>query len=293
MEIGFSHCGIAPAHSLDSAKLQFERSIEEGYHAEMHFLERDVEKRFDPEQLLSHCQSVIVVALDYRIAEQPQSDRYRTARFTWVEDYHVLVKDALTLLVEKIQQILPEAHCRITVDSSCISEKQWAAEAGVGCYGKNGLIHNSSGSFFVLGTVLADFQVDSYDKPMFSDCADCRLCVEYCPANALSDPYRVDARRCYAYHTIENKNPDNEVLANAPRVFGCDACQEICPKNKKNDLKSPKILKSSLFLRLQNREVENLTKEAFLSNFGNTAIARRKYERFQKAIAAKMTDIQE
>lgn len=292
-EAGFSHCGIAPAHPLPSAQKRFSDAIANGFHANMAFLERQVDKRFDPQLLLPNCQSVIVVTFPYLIEEEPQSDKYRTARYTWIEDYHTLVKRLLDEVVDQMKTEIPDIQCLVTVDSSCISEKNWAVEAGVGCYGKNGLIHNEQGSFFVIGTILADKPTDFYDSPVASDCANCSLCVDACPANALSKPFRVDARRCFAYHTIENKNPDNKTLEQSPLIFGCDVCQEVCPKNKKNALKAPKITKSSLFLHLQNQEVENLSKDDFETFFGDTAIARRKYERLMLAVAAKNADIQE
>lgn len=285
-DAGFAHVGIARAHALTDAEAQFLDAIGEGRHADMHFLERDVHKRFNPTELLPDCHSVIVAALDYRIPEQPASDKYRTARYTWIEDYHVLVKRLLQEVVDKMKSADNHIECRITVDSSCISEKNWAVEAGVGCYGKNGLVHNDDGSYFVFGTILTNCEFDTYDSPKKSDCGDCMLCVNSCPAHALL-PYKVDANKCFAYQTVENKNTDNEIFIDAPLVFGCDRCQEVCPKNKKNISQRPNVLKSSLFLRLQNEEMENLSPEDFKTYFGNTALARRKYDRFSRAIHAK------
>lgn len=284
--VGFSACGIASARKLTKAEELFRRSLELGYQADMHFLERDIEKRFDPQELLPGCRSVIVVTYNYLCDVEPASDRYRTARYTWIEDYHTLVKRMLEEMVAEMQRV-GECQCRVTVDSSCISEKNWAVEAGVACYGKNGLVHNDHGSFFVIGTILSDVTFDSYDFPLESDCGECRFCVEKCPAKALDTPYRVDARRCFAYHTVENKNPDTEIIEEAPLLFGCDVCQEVCPKNKKKFPNLTNVSKSSVFLRLQNQGFENLSKEEFKTCFGNTAIARRKYERLYRAITIK------
>lgn len=285
LALGFSHCGIAQAHTLVAERERFEHALSEGRHAGMRFLERDVERRFDPSGLLPNCRSVIVVLYNYMVKEEPVSDRYRTARYTWVEDYHPALSAMLEQLAEKLH-IAPD-HYRITVDSSCISEKNWAAAAGVGCYGKNGLIHNEEGSFFFIGILLTDFAVDNYDTFRNSDCGTCRICQDACPAKALQTPYSVDARRCFSYHTVENKIVDNESVKSSPLLFGCDICQEVCPKNKKMQPPSTSVLKSSLFLRLQNQEMENLSEEDFQHYFGNTAIARRKYQRFYRAIELK------
>jgi len=285
--LGFMQCGIAPAHALNESQSLFEQSLEEGLHAEMHFLEREVSQRFNPESLLEGCQSVIVVTWSYLTDAQPASDLYRTARYTWVEDYHQVVRRELQPLADYVAQLVPDAKCRITVDSSRISEKQWAVQSGVGCIGKNGLIHNESGSFFVLGVLLTTARVDAYDSPKMSDCGDCNICVQSCPAHALDTPYRVDARRCFAYQTVENKMVEDSVLERSPLVFGCDICQEKCPRNKKNLQKVLKMSKSSVFLRLQNRDFENLTQDEFKTYFGETAIARRTYKRFYHAIEIK------
>lgn len=284
LEAGFVQSGIAQAHPLKESELLFREALDEGRHAELHFLERDIESRFDPEHLLPGCRSVLVVLYNYIIEEQPAGDKYLTARYTWIEDYHVLVKRQLQQVVDRVTQHFPGVHCRITVDSSCISEKSWAAEAGVGCYGKNGLIHNENGSFFVIGTVLMDCAVEKYDSFRNSDCGTCRLCIDNCPAKALERPYCVDARKCFAYHTVENKMPDDKLLEKAPLLYGCDVCQEVCPKNHKKAVMESEQPKTSLFLRLQNGQLENLSKEDFKYYFGNTAIARRKYDRFYHAI---------
>lgn len=290
-ELGFSHCGIARSRNLKDAQSLFEDALQEGRHADMRFLERDIDKRFNPAALLSECQSVIVVAYNYLVEEEPMSDKYRTARYTWIEDYHTLLKGMLEEMVRKIST-MGECRCRITVDSSCISEKNWAVEAGIGCYGKNGLIHNEDGSFLVLGTILTDFVCDAYDSVREPDCGDCRICVEKCPAGALSTPYRVDARKCFSYHTVENKIPEDEVVAKAPLVYGCDVCQEVCPRNFKKRTNVSDQPKTSLFLRLQNEQFENLSKENFKRYFGNTAIARRKYDRFFRAIQIRKNETQ-
>lgn len=285
---GFSRCGVARAQSLTDARSRFAQALMDKRHADMHFLEREVEKRFDPALLLEECKSVVVLLYNYRMAATPASDRYRTARYTWIEeDYHTLLKRLANPLVDDIQRQRPDTHCRITVDGSCISEKNWAQQAGVGCYGKNGLIHNDDGSFFLIATILVDAEFDEYDEESSSDCGDCHLCMDACPAKAITAPYQVDARKCFSYQTVENKVPDDEVLKNAPLIFGCDVCQEVCPKNNKMRQPLSDNPKTSLFLHLQNQQYESLTKEDFKRYFGNTAIARRKYDRFMRAIRIK------
>ena len=287
-ECGFQDCGIARSRPLDEAEVQFRESLSMGCHAGMRFLERDVEGRFNPASLLPGCKSVVVVAYNYLTDTTPKSDRYLFARYTWIQDYHVLVKNLLQQLADKIVSVWPSMKYRITVDSSAISEKRWAVEAGVGCMGKNGLVHNSHGSFFVLGTLLIDRFCDVYDDSLpKSDCGNCDLCVKSCPVNALETPFRVDAQRCVAYHNTENKTPNYSELATGKYLFGCDICQEVCPKNKKKSANPSNISKKSLFLPLENDDLESLSETDFKRYFSDTSILRRKYARFRSLIEEK------
>jgi epoxyqueuosine reductase len=287
-EVGFQDCGIARARVLVEAEEDFRHSIDGGLHAEMHYLERNIDNRFNPESLLPNCKSVVVVTYNYLTEAQPKSDCYRTARYTWIQDYHILVKNLLEQLADKVLEVCPAAKIRATVDSSAISEKRWAMEAGVGYMGKNGLIHNQHGSFFVIGILLMDQFCDKYDESLRkSDCGSCDICVKSCPVNALETPFQVDARRCVSYHNTEDKQPNYKELADNKYVFGCDICQEVCPRNKKKNPNPLNISKNSLFLPLENDELESLSETDFKHYFSETSILRRKYERFRSLIEAK------
>lgn len=287
-EVGFQDCGIARARVLAEAETEFLHSVEHGYHAEMHYLERNVDGRFNPESLLSGCKSVIVVTYNYLTDSEPKSDKYRTARYTWIQDYHILVKDLLEKLAAMILNGYPTVKYRTTVDSSAISEKRWAVEAGVGCMGKNGLVHNDNGSFFVIGTLLVDWFCDQYDPSLpKSDCGECDICIRSCPVNALETPFRVDARRCVSYHNTEDKMPNYNELALQKYLFGCDVCQEVCPRNKKKFPNPLNESKKSLFLPLENDGWKSLSETDFKHYFSDTSILRRKYVRFRSLIEAK------
>ena len=287
-EVGFQDCGIARARVLVEAEKEFRQSIEKDYQADMHYLERNIDNRFNPETLLPDCKSVIVVTYNYLTDNHPKSDRYQFARYTWIQDYHILVKNLLEQLAEKLVDNCPSIRYRATVDSSAISEKRWAMEAGVGCLGKNGLIHNRHGSFFVIGILLVDRFCDEYDQSLLkSDCGSCEICVKSCPVNALETPFQVDARRCVSYHNTEDKSPDYNELASNKYVFGCDICQEVCPRNKKKKSNPLNISKNSLFLPLENNDLETLSETDFKRYFSDTSILRRKYARFRSLIEAK------
>ena len=286
--VGFQDCGIARARVLSEAEEEFRHSIDNAYHADMHYLERNIDNRFNPDTLLSGCKSVIVLTYNYLTDDRPKSDRYQLARYTWIQDYHVLVKNLLDDLAEKIVNNYPLVKYRVTVDSSAIAEKRWAMEAGVGYMGKNGLIHNKNGSFFVIGILLVDQFCDIYDESLpKSDCGKCEICVKSCPVNALETPFQVDARRCVSYHNTEDKMPNYSELALQKYIFGCDICQEVCPHNKKKNVNPLNVSKNSLFLPLKNDDLEALSEADFKHYFSNTSILRRKYERFRSLIEAK------
>ena len=286
--VGFQDCGIARARVLSEAEEEFRHSIDNAYHADMHYLERNIDNRFNPNTLLSGCKSVIVLTYNYLTDDRPKSDRYQLARYTWIQDYHVLVKNLLDDLAEKIVNNYPSVKYMVTVDSSAIAEKRWAMEAGVGYMGKNGLIHNKNGSFFVIGILLVDQFCDIYDESLpKSDCGKCEICVKSCPVNALETPFQVDARRCVSYHNTEDKIPNYSELASQKYIFGCDICQEVCPHNKKKNVNPLNVSKNSLFLPLKNDDLEALSEADFKHYFSNTSILRRKYERFRSLIEAK------
>ncbi|MBQ5993647.1 MAG: tRNA epoxyqueuosine(34) reductase QueG [Bacteroidales bacterium] len=287
-KVGFQDCGIARARVLSEAEAEFRHSIDNAYHADMHYLERDIDNRFNPESLLPNCKSVVVVTYNYLTDSEPESDKYHTARYTWIQDYHILVKNLLEQLAEDILKDYPTVKYRTTVDSSAISEKRWAMEAGVGRMGKNGLIHNQHGSFFVIGVLLVDQFCDIYDKSFpKSDCGSCEICVKSCPVNALEIPFQVDARRCISYHNTEDKCPNYNELALQKYTFGCDICQEVCPWNKKKIANPLNVSKKSLFLPLKNDDLETLSESDFKHYFSDTSILRRKYARFRSLIEAK------
>ncbi len=288
INIGFQDCGIARAEFLKDESQLFRNSLTENKHAKMAFLERNIDARFNPESLLPNCKTVVVVTYNYLTTDSQNTNKYLIAKYAHIEDYHIVVKELLERLSEIILAKYPTIRYSITVDSSAISEKNWAMRSGVGCYGKNGLIHNKYGSYFVLGTLLLDCFCDEYDKPLRkSDCGNCNLCVINCPTNALETPYLVNANKCISYLNTEDKNPNYNELAKQKFIFGCDICQDVCPKNKKNIVNELNETKTSLFLPLKNSDYENLNLEEFSRYFSKTSILRRNFQRFQKIIEAK------
>lgn len=288
-ELGFELFGIAPSSALKENGEVLRKWCAEGMNAEMNFLSREIEKRIDPGLLFPGARSVIATGLNYY--NEPKQGGNGTpvlARYVYGKDYHVVIKEKLDDLISSMRSILPENSARSYVDSSPILEKAWAARAGLGWQGRHSILVNRKiGSFFFLGMIITDAELE-YDEPSPQDlCGSCRLCIDACPVGAINDNRTIDARRCFAYLTIESKNPVDESIIRKfkGRAYGCDICQEACPWNTR--AKQTGVEEFFISCELQKMTQDdwlNMTKEDFRRIFGQSAISRRKYDIFIKNV---------
>ena len=234
-DLGFDLCGIARARPLDPARL--DRWFERGWDAPgiAYVRERRAE-RLDPSRVLHGARSVIALAASYapELPEAPPAGDLIVARYAQGRDYHnVVLKPARKLAAWIRSELRARVYCE--VDAGAVLEKAWAQEAGIGWIGKNGcLIHEKLGSWLLLGALVTDADLAA-DHPHPDRCGECTACIPACPTGAIREPRYVDANRCLAYHTIEHRGPIPPELARAAggRVFGCDACQDACPWNRR------------------------------------------------------------
>lgn len=235
---GFIACGALPAGPTPhhEAYLQW---LAQGYAADMTYLARaDVlRKRADPRALWPDARSVLVVAASYLRAEPPPlpPGHGRIARYAWGEDYHRWMGERLQAFLAALRTELGPFAARWYVDTGPLSERAWAAAAGLGWIGKNAtLIHPQYGSFTVLGLALLDIPLPQSVPVALPDCGSCTRCLAACPTAALVAPGVVDARRCLSYLTIENRGPIPVALRPAlgDTLLGCDLCQQVCPWNQ-------------------------------------------------------------
>jgi len=234
---GFSRAGIATVGESATGEA-YARWIAEGGHAGMSYLEKHAALRQDPRTLLPAAQSVLCVALDYAPPPDPaappgQSDFWQgVARYARGEDYHDSMRERLGKVKAAIEAELPGVEARICVDTAPLLEREWAARAGLGSFGKNtNLLHPDAGSFFLLAELLLSLDLPP-DLPVADLCGSCTRCLDACPTGALS-PYRLESSRCISYWTIEHRGDiPPEIRAGMGQwVFGCDICQEVCPWN--------------------------------------------------------------
>lgn len=225
-EVGFDRVGIAAAAPLDPAP--FERFFAEGLCADMEWL-RD-ERRLDPGKLLPGARAVAVFALNYWDPAQPGG---RVARYARGTDYHAILRRKLRKLRKALAAADPGIGTYGSVDWGPVAEKPWAQRAGIGWIGKNGcLITRTHGSWVLLAVLILDRPCLPLDEPHADFCGSCTACQPACPTAAFVRPYVVDAGRCLSYQTIENRGvvPDDR---KSDWLFGCDACQEVCPWNRR------------------------------------------------------------
>ncbi|MFN2546136.1 MAG: tRNA epoxyqueuosine(34) reductase QueG [Myxococcales bacterium] len=233
-ELGFDLCGIARARKLDPARL--DRWISRGWDAGLSYVRDRREERLDPSKLVKGASSVIVVAASYAPGPgdpEPITGQLAIARYARGRDYHNVILKPARKLAAWMRGLGAQVYCE--VDTGAVLEKTWAQEAGIGWIGKNGcLINERLGSWLLLGALVTDAALEP-DAPHPDRCGDCALCIPACPTDAIPAPRYVDATKCIAYHTIEHRDPIPEELAArlGNRLFGCDACQDVCPWNRR------------------------------------------------------------
>jgi len=234
--LGFELAGACPAVPPPGIE-RFSQWLAAGYAGRMGYLADRAEAYRHPARVLAGAQSILMLGTSYRSAEpaQPGPGQGRVSRCAWGTDYHDVVRQRLHRLADLHRRLTPQAAVRGVVDTAPLLERDFAQLAGLGWIGKNTLLVNPNlGSWLFLAALLTTEPLD-YDEPLSGEqCGTCRACLEACPTGALVAPYRLDARKCISYLTIELSGPIARELRPAlgDRLFGCDACQEVCPWNR-------------------------------------------------------------
>jgi epoxyqueuosine reductase len=238
LSFGFHKVGIAAvgADTDESARQRLSAWLALGYQADMGWMETP--KRFDIRACMPEVRSVICVALNYYTPHQrPEGQEYaKISRYGWGRDYHKVMHKKLKAFTSWLSAQGEGVQARYYADTGPVQDKVWAERAGIGWIAKNGnVITREYGSWVFLGEVLTNLELTP-DVPHTQHCGSCTRCLDACPTNAIAKPFVVDANRCIAYHTIENR--DQELPKSiTPRlegwVAGCDICQDVCPWNQR------------------------------------------------------------
>ncbi len=239
-ELGFTGLGIATL-DLPADEAHFLEWLRLGFNGDMGYMSRHGNKRTRPVELIPGTVSCISVRMDYWTKEAAEpaatladaSTGY-ISRYALGRDYHKLLRSRLQKLCGRIQEAIGPFGYRVFTDSAPVLEKALARNAGLGWIGKHtNLIDRNAGSYFFLGEIYLDFELPP-DKPSTAHCGSCSACMPACPTGAIVAPYRLDARRCISYLTIElaGNIPEEFRRAIGNRIYGCDDCQLVCPWNK-------------------------------------------------------------
>lgn len=239
-ELGFQQIGISDV-DLTEAESRLESWLAAGNHGDMSYMARHGKRRSRPADLVAGTCSVISTRTDYLPMDQESAtavlrsaDLGYIARYALGRDYHKLLRRRLQKLADRIEQTTGPFGYRAFVDSAPVLEKPLAEKAGLGWVGKHtNIINKTAGSWFLLGEIYTNLPLDAA-VPATNHCGSCSACIDVCPTDAIIAPYKLDARRCISYLTIELTGPIPVEFRPAigNRIFGCDDCQLFCPWNK-------------------------------------------------------------
>ena len=237
--LGFAACGIARADAAPEAAARLHAWLAEGAHGDMLWMEERAHQRGSPAALWPEVKSVIMLGMSYAPTVDPlalaeERGVGRISVYAQGQDYHDIVKKGLKALARWLVSTVPDTDLKVFVDTAPVMEKPLAEAAGIGWQGKHSnLVSREEGSWLFLGAIMTTLELVP-NMPGEMHCGSCNACLSACPTDAFPAPFRVDARRCISYLTIEHKGPIphefREAIGN--RIYGCDDCLAVCPWNK-------------------------------------------------------------
>lgn len=296
-KLGFDEIGITNTE-LSEHETYLMNWLAAGYHGEMYYMDQHGTKRSQPEKLIPGTIRIISTRINYQTPDAANeedvlsnNEQAYISRYALGRDYHKVIRKRLQKLADKIAKEVGPFGYRAFVDSAPVLEKALAEKAGLGWIGKHtNLINRECGSWFFLGELYTDLPLP-IDAPVENHCGTCSKCIEVCPTQAIIAPYKLDARRCISYHTIELREsiPVEFRKAMGNRIYGCDDCQLYCPWNRfeqkseladfavRNNLDAPELI-----------DLFNWSEEDFLKNTEGSAIRRIGYECWLRNIAVAL-----
>jgi epoxyqueuosine reductase len=295
-KLGFDICGIARVRALTDHESMLKTWLEKGMNDMMGYLEKEPEKRFNPELVFPGAKSLIVTGISYYSEiKQREKGIPILSRYSYGTDYHDVIVPKLEILLAFVKQKMPDTEGKAIADTGFLHEKSWISEAGLGWQGRHSIMINKEiGSYFFIGIIILNIELD-YNEPFKSDCCgNCRLCIDACPTGAINDNRTIDARKCISNRTIENRGPipDEIVPKLGGRVYGCDRCQEVCPWNKNLTPNShPEFVIDEKIAGMNREEWESLTEDQYKKLFKKTAVSRIKYDDFKRNISDALKSI--
>ncbi|NVJ63480.1 MAG: tRNA epoxyqueuosine(34) reductase QueG [Flavobacteriaceae bacterium] len=278
--LGFTSCGISKAEFLEEEAPRLENWLNANHQAGMSYMENHFDKRLDPRLLVDGAQSVISLLFNYYPEPIVAKDSYKVSKYAYGEDYHFVVKDKLTALLDFINQEIGEVSGRAFVDSAPVLERAWAKRSGLGWIGKNAnLITKKQGSFYFISELIVDLPLE-YDTSIATDhCGSCTACLDACPTNAIKAPYLIDSNSCISYLTIELKGelPSDLNQSFDDWIFGCDICQDVCPWNRFSITTKEERFAPNPYVNYSKAQWQELTAEVFSEIARKSPLKRTKF----------------
>lgn len=263
------------------------------YGGDMQYLARNPEARYDARSLLPSCNSVIVTAHSYYVADDswPAPGVAKVSRYAWGDDYHDVIRERLLRLAGWLGERVEEHKFKCTVDTSPLAEKAFAAQSGLGWAGRNSLILNEKlGSYFFIGLLLTSAELPR-DSAMADGCGTCSACLRACPTGALSGPGVLDATKCISYLTTERKTAVEPGSKLNGWLYGCDTCQQCCPFNTGlPERAEPRWQPRPGIREIQASDAREMGEAEFTERFAGTVIKRRRLDRFSAQAAALLAE---
>jgi epoxyqueuosine reductase len=289
---GFDAVGFMRPDAVPDMKARLERFLADGAHGDMNWLKENAERRGDPRLMWPEARSIIMLGMNYGPDSDPLAilkERARGAISVYAQshnDYHDVIKQRLKALA---RWLIAQAggEVKVFVDTAAVMEKPLAAAAGLGWQGKHtNLVSRQHGSWLFLGAIFTTLEF-APDESEADHCGTCRACLDICPTAAIPEPYRLDARRCISYLTIEHKGPIPRELRPmmGNRIYGCDDCLAVCPWNKFAQAGHEAKLAARETLRAPAlADLARLDDAQFRALFAKTAIKRTGRERFVRNV---------
>lgn len=281
-DLGFELIGFSPYQILTEEIKRLEEWLSNNYHAGMSYMERNVDKRKNVREILSNCESIITLGMNYFVGEDfnLKKNEGKVSRYAWGRDYHYIIWEKLDDLKIFIKELDETIETISYVDTGPVMDQTWAEKSGLGWMGKNGVVINREiGSWFFIANILTNIKFKNYSEPIKNYCGNCTACIDACPTEAIVEPKVIDSNKCISYLTIENKGEISEEFKNKfdDWIFGCDICQDVCPWN----IKFARKTIEPQFYNVRNKtinfdEIENLSNRTFKEKFRESPILRSK-----------------
>ncbi len=299
LALGFHKVGIAALKEYDDqAEEHLQAWLNKGYQADMDWMKNP--RRKEIQACFPQVQSVISVALNYYTPNQrTEGQEYgKISRYGWGRDYHKVMDKKLKTFSRWLEAQGEGIETKYYADTGPVPDKVWAQRAGIGWIAKNGnLITREYGSWVFLGEVLTNIplEIDEADTPHTEHCGSCTRCIEACPTNAIAPAFVVNANRCIAYHTIENREPDlpADIKPHLQNwVAGCDICQDVCPWNQRfaqpTDVEDFAPYPENIAPKLQ--DLATISPSAWDNRFRASALRRIKPEMLRRNARANLAN---